>query len=107
MVSSLHQTYRDEGLDKIPDKPKSGRPPWLNVEQRSALKEIILGKVPLEVGFPTVFNWTTGLIAKNIAENHFHLGVLKCEFGFDYSIRGITGMLDRMGLSYTGQPIFL
>ncbi|WP_374214230.1 helix-turn-helix domain-containing protein, partial [Candidatus Desulfosporosinus nitrosoreducens] len=29
-VSNLHQTYRNEGLDGIPDKPKSGRPPRLH-----------------------------------------------------------------------------
>ena len=90
-VSNIHQTYRHEGLNGIPDKPKSGRPPRLDEEQRASLKKVILSKVPSEVGFPAEFNWTAGLIAKYI----------KREFGFDYSIRGVTGMLDRMGLSYT------
>jgi putative transposase len=90
-VSNIHQTYRWEGLRGIPDKPKSGRPSRLCEEQRAALKEVILSKVPSEVGFPAEFNWTAGLIAKYI----------KQKFGFDYSIRGVTGMLDRMGLSYT------
>jgi len=47
--------------------------------------------VPSEVGFPAEFNWTAGLIAKYI----------KREYGYNYSIRGITGMMSRMGLSYT------
>lgn len=90
-VSNIHQTYRNEGLNGIPDKPKSGRPPRLNEEQRAKLKEVILRKAPSEVGFPSDFNWTAGLIAKYI----------KREYGYDYSIRGVTGMFERMGLSYT------
>jgi transposase len=90
-VSSIHQTYRNEGLAGIPDKPKSGRPSRLNEEQRAVLRNVILSKVPSEVGFPSEFNWTAGLIAKYIRR----------EYGYDYSIRGVTGMLDRMGLSYT------
>lgn len=90
-VSVIHKTYRNEGLNGIPDKPKSGRPPRLDEEQRAALKEVILSKVPSEVGFAAEFNWTAGLIAKYI----------KREYGYDYSIRGITGMLARMRLSYT------
>lgn len=80
-----------KGIDGIPHKPKSGRPPRLDEKQRAALKEVILNKVPSEVGFPAKFNWTAGLIAKYI----------KRELDFHYSIRGVTGMLDRMGLSYT------
>lgn len=90
-VSNIHQTYRNEGLNGILDKPNSERPPRHNEEQRAALKEVILSKVPSEVGFPAEFNWTASLIAKHI----------KRKFGFDYSIRAVTGMLDRMGLSYT------
>jgi len=52
---------------------------------------VILNNVPFDVGFAAEFNWTAGLIAKYI----------KREYGYDYSIRGITGMLDRMRLSYT------
>ncbi|WP_425058558.1 helix-turn-helix domain-containing protein [Sporomusa carbonis] len=44
-----------------------------------------------QVGFAAEFNCTAGLIGKYI----------KREYGYDYSIRGITGMLERMGLSYT------
>lgn len=90
-VSNIHIKYKTEGLKGIPDKPRSGRPSRLNGEQRAALKEVIISKVPSEVGFPADFNWTAGLIAKYI----------KREYGCDYSIRGITGMFERMGLSYT------
>jgi len=90
-VSRINHIYREEGLAGIPDKPREGRPRKLTQEQEIGVKEIILGKVPSDVGFPAEFNWTAGLVAKYI----------KREYGLDYTIRGITGMLDRLGLSYT------
>ena len=90
-VSNIHIKYKDEGLNGIPDKPMLGRPSRLNKEQIASLKAVILYKLPVEVGFPAEFNWTAGLIGKYI----------KREYGYKYSIRGITKMLDRMGLSYT------
>lgn len=90
-VCTIHKTYQKEGLKGIPDKPIAGRPPRLNEGQRASLKATILSKVPSQVGFPAEFNWTADIIAKYI----------KREYGYDYSIRGITGMLSRMGLSYT------
>lgn len=90
-VCNIHTTYKNEGLNGIPDKPVPGRPSRLNKEQQTALKAVILDKVPSEVGFPAEFNWTADLVGKYI----------KREYEYDYSIRGITGMLDRMGLSYT------
>lgn len=47
--------------------------------------------MPLELGFKGDSNWTAGLIAKYI----------KQKYSYDYSFRGITGMLDHIGLSYT------
>ena len=90
-VSNIHVTYKAEGLKGIPDKPRSGRPPRLNNDEKMELKAVILEKVPSEADFPAEFNWTAGLIGKYI----------KREYGYTYSIRGITGILDRMGLSYT------
>lgn len=90
-VSNIHSIYRKEGLAGIPDKPVPGRPARLTNEQQSELRKVILNKVPSEVGFPAKFNWTAGMIGKYIKKN----------YSYSYSIRGITGMLDRMGLSYT------
>lgn len=90
-VTNVRRAYKTEGLTGIPDKPVPGRPSRLTEKQQAELKRVILNKVPSEVGFPAEFNWTAGLIGKYI----------KRECGYDYSIRGITGMLDRMGLSYT------
>ena len=90
-VCNLHKKYQKEGLAGIPDKLIPGRPTRLTLEERNRLKEVIINNIPSDVGFATDFNWTAGLIAKYI----------KREYGYDYSIGGITRMLDRMGLSYT------
>jgi len=90
-VCNIHSAYKLSGLNGLHDKPIAGRPPRLNVEQRAELKSVILNKLPCEVGFPAEFNWIADLVAKYI----------KREYGYEYSIRGITGMLDRMNFSYT------
>lgn len=90
-ISNIRSTYKNEGLSGIPDKSIPGRPPRLTEEEQIELRTVILCKVPSEVGFPAEFNWTAGIISEYI----------KREYGYVYSIRGITGMLDRMGLSYT------
>lgn len=90
-VCYLHAQYKKEGLKGIPDKPITGRPCRLTQEQEAELKSLIVDKVPAEVGFPADFNWTAGLIRDYIIH----------KYGFTYSIRGITKMLDRLGLSYT------
>jgi len=90
-VYNVHKKYKEEGLAGFPDKLIPGRPMRLTLEQREALKQVILTNVPSDVGFPIDFNWTAGLIGNYINR----------EYGYDYSIRGITGMLARMGLSYT------
>lgn len=90
-VSLIHNLYKKEGLKGIPDKPIPGRPRRLTSEQEAALKSIILNKVPVEVGFPSDFNWTADIIRKYVMR----------EYGYTYSIRGITKILDRLRLSYT------
>lgn len=89
-VCNIHRAYKKEGLAAIPDKTIPGRPARLTQEQRNALKLVILNKLPSDVGFATDLSWTAPLIAKYI----------KREYGYTYSIRGITGMLARMGFTY-------
>jgi transposase len=90
-VSRINQVYQKEGLSGIPDKAREGRPSKLTNEQKEQIKEMVLTKAPVEVGFPAEFNWTAGLIVKFV----------KREYGLNYSIRGITGIFERLGLSYT------
>lgn len=89
-ISILYKTYLNEGLEGLSDKPIPGRPSRLSEEQLLELKEMILHQMPSEVGFKSQSNWTAGLIGKYIER----------EYGQSYSIRGITGILARMGLSY-------
>ncbi len=90
-VSNIHVVYKNEGIDGIPDKNMPGRPSRLNEEQIASIKTLILEQLPVEVGFPAEFNWTAGLIAKFIRR----------EYGYKYSIRGVTKIFKRIGLSYT------
>jgi len=94
-VSNIHMIYKNQRLSGIPDKTIPGRPSRLSADQQAVLRAI-LEKVPSELGFQAEFNWTVGLVAKYI----------KHEYGYDDSIHGITGKLDRMGLSYT-QPTYV
>jgi putative transposase len=86
----LVHVYRKEGLSGIPDSPRNGRPQRLSKQQEAALRDLILTKGPEDVGLAGETNWTATLIGEYI----------KREYGFDYSIRGITGMLKRLGLYY-------
>lgn len=90
-VSNINIIYKNEGIEGIPDKPMPGRPSRLNEEQIASLKSLILQKLPVEVGFPAEFNWTAGLISKYIRR----------EYEYKYSIKGVTKILKRIGLSYT------
>ena len=89
-ICNLHKKYQIEGLSGIPDKTIAGRPIRLTLEERNTLKELIVKQHPCDVGVSDDFNWTAGLVAKYI----------KREYGYAYSIRGITGLLARMGFYY-------
>jgi putative transposase len=90
-LTPWYKRYKSEGLEGLKDRKIEGRPPRLSEEERNKLKEMILNRTPAEEGFGANYNWTAGMIGKYI----------KREYGLSYSIRGITGILKRMGLSYT------
>lgn len=89
-ICNLYKKYQLEGISGIPDKKISGRPVRLTLEERNTVKELIMHQHPFEVGVSNNFNWNAGLLAKYI----------KREYGYAYSIRGITGLLARMGFYY-------
>jgi Transposase and inactivated derivatives len=89
-VSNINRTYRSAGLAGILDKTIPGRPSRLTQEQRDELKQVILNKLPSEVGFPDKGHWTAEVIG----------GYVKQAYGYQYSIRGITRMLEHMGIVY-------
>ena len=95
-ICNLYKKYQFAGLSGIPDKKISGRPVRLTLEERNTLKELIMKQHPFDVGVSKDFNWTAGLIANYIQR----------EYGYTYSIRGITGLLARMGFYYK-YPIYV
>lgn len=90
-VYNYIKAYRNSGFEGLTMTKPSGRPKRLSDEQEQELKELILTKAPVDVGFPAEFNWTASLIGKWIEK----------EYQIKYTIRGITGILKRLNLSYT------
>ncbi len=90
-IGTYIRSYKKNGLDGLAMKFSTGKPPRLPVEQQEQLKQTIIGSLPHEVGFPAKFNWTLEIIASYIER----------EFGRSYSLRGVSKMLHRLGLSYT------
>jgi len=90
-VCDTNKKYKEYGIESLADKPYGGRIKKLSDEQEESLKEVILTKLPVDVGFPAEFNWTAGIIGKYINR----------EYGYNYSIKGVTVVLARLNLSYT------
>jgi transposase len=90
-VKGYIKAYETDGLEGLQMNHSSGAPVRLTSEQQEQLKRTIVDSVPHEVGFTARHNWTLKIIADFI----------KQEFGFTYSLRGISKMMHRQGLSYT------
>jgi transposase len=90
-VSSFLRKYRKHGLDGLQMKFSPGPPERLSQEQQAQLKQTIIEFVPHDVGFKAKHNWTLEIIGEYINR----------EFKQVYSIRGVSKLMHRMGLSYT------
>lgn len=90
-VSSYIHTYETGGLTALQLKYSSGAPTRLTKEQQDQLKQTIAYSVPHEVGFAAKHNWTLELIAAYVER----------EWNHRYSLRGISKVMERLGLSYT------
>jgi len=90
-ITRLYDRYMAKGLSILIDAPMEGRPHRLTAEQELALKDIILKRLPVEYGFPADYNWTATQAKRYI----------KQEYGVDYSIKGVTKIFKRLGLSFT------
>jgi transposase len=90
-VKKYLHVYHEAGIAGLQIKYSPGAPERLSKEQQEQLKQTIITSLPYEVGFTAKYNWTLHLIGQYI----------KREFGFDYSLRGISKMVHRLGLSYT------
>ncbi|MCU6797416.1 winged helix-turn-helix domain-containing protein [Paenibacillus sp. WQ 127069] len=85
------RAYREAGVAGLQMNYSTGAPERLTKEQQEQLKQTIVSSVPHEVGFCSKYSWTLYLIGEYI----------KREFGPTYSLRGISKMAHRLGLSYT------
>lgn len=90
-VSSYIRAYESGGLAALQVKHSSGAPTRLTKEQQEQLKQTVAYSVPHEVGFTAKHNWTLDLIAAYVER----------EWGYRYSLRGISKVMERLGLSYT------
>ena len=79
--------YNQGGIDELLDRPRSGRPTFLNAEQQKQLAERIEAG-SREEDVVCVFN------ASAVDE------LVEKEFGVLYSLRGVQLLLGRLGFSY-------
>lgn len=90
-IGHYMKDYRKDGLAGLEPKKQSGRPNRLSKEQQAEIRDIIANKTPADVGFNARYNWTLSLAAQ----------LIERKWGFTYSIKGVDGLLHRLGLSCT------
>lgn len=90
-IRTYLKQYSVTGLDGLQMKFSPGRNVRLTKEQQADLKRTIIESLPHEVGFTAKFNWTLEIISEFIHR----------EFGKRYSLRGVSLMMHRLGMSYT------
>ena len=90
-VSIYISTYKENGLEGLALGHSPGRPPNLSVEQKELLLETITTGVPADVGFTARYHWTLALIVEFV----------KDKWEVAYSLRGMSLLLEGLGLSYT------
>ena len=90
-IRAYIHAYEKNGFDGLVMKRSPGKSSRLTKEQRDELKQIIVSQVPADVGFTAKFNWTLQIIADYIERT----------YGFQYSLRGVSKLMERMNMSYT------
>ncbi len=90
-VYKYMRAYREAGIAGLQMNYSTGAPERLTKEQQEQLRHTIVSSVPHDVGFLSKYSWTLYLISEYI----------KREFGYTYSLRGVSKMAHRLGLSYT------
>lgn len=90
-VSTYLRLYKDGGLVGMQINFSPGRPDRMTKDQQEHLKKTIIECLPHEVGFTAKFNWTLQLMVEYI----------KREFEISYSIRGVSMLMHRLGMSFT------
>ncbi len=90
-IRSYIHAYETEGLAALSMSFSPGRSTRLTLEQREELKQVIVNRVPADVGFTSKFNWTLQIIVDYIER----------VYGHSYSLRGVSKLMERMNMSFT------
>lgn len=69
----------------------TGAPRKLNPEQEQELVKIIVENSPVDFGIEARYNWTLALIVEVVFQ----------KWGVSYTLRGMSGLLHDLNLSYT------
>jgi transposase len=95
MYSSSHKSicnwvhrYNAEGIEGLRDRPRCGRPSFLNDSQKSELDQVIRCN-PMNYGYTTA-TWTGALA----------IDFIKKRFGVEYKTAQIYNILHSLGFSY-------
>ncbi len=90
-VSSYVSSYRKAGLDGLVRHHSNGRPRRLTADQEASLATIVSTKLPSDVALGMFANWTLALMIMYVER----------EWGVTYTVRGMSLLMERLGLSYT------
>jgi transposase len=90
-INNYVRIYKSGAIEGLIPKKYPGKCRNLLPEQEEELKETIISKNPVDVGFPANWNWTAQIISEYVYR----------KYGVKYSIKGMTIVLKRLDLSYT------
>lgn len=90
-VNSYVTAYKKAGLAGLERGKGTGKPKRLTDDQEKALETVISEQLPSDVGFEHRANWTLSLAAQYVER----------EWGVSYSLKGMSIVLKRLGLSFT------
>jgi len=79
---------RHSKTDNLKDKPRPGRPKWLDKKQTEELKKVILDFPPPRFGGES-FGWTTKMAIRYVNDH----------FGIEYGMRQMQKLFHKFGLS--------
>lgn len=89
-VSTYISAYKKEGIAGLTLGHSSGKPRRLNPNQEATLVEVVTEKNPADVQISEQEHWTLALMIKYVER----------EWGYTYSLRGMSLLLKRLGLVY-------
>lgn len=90
-ISGHVSAYREKGLIGLIPGRSSGRPRRLTPEQESILAEVVSTQLPSDVELGKFANWTLELM----------ISYRQQEWNVSYSIRGMSILMERLGLTCT------